>query len=410
MFCEDCGAKLMKNGKRTTLQGVIFQQFVCKSCKKNSSIKIEDEITTDRDEILELTENLSRRLIKAQDLNRIEKSTYRKLVRRDNAFDEFFKFLKDQFEKDPIKNPEFKSNPISISGDSPVGVFQISDVHFGELINIDSNKFDFEVASKRFKKFVTTAIRIFKGEGIKKVLVAMTGDIFNSNRRTDEILSQASSRANALFIGYKIIEQVISELAVHFEIEVTAVSGNESRIEIEFGWTDSNLNDNFDFILFNILKLQFSNTNSRVKFIDSDFEKSIIRIKDNNFMFLHGNQIDQKKNIDKSISEIRGKFAANDIIVDFLVFGHIHQSLLSDFFARSGSLCGGNVYSERALQLASRASQNLFIVRGKKDVIPMKIDLQDTTEDKYEIADFSGRYETKSISKAIREGLVYTIS
>ena len=56
--------------------------------------------------------------------------------------------------------------------------------------------------------------------------------------------------------------------------------------------------------------------------------------------------------------------------------GHIHEALIADTYARSSGLPGANGYSENALNLTSRASQNLYIFFEDKSHDCIKVDLQ----------------------------------
>ena len=62
-----------------------------------------------------------------------------------------------------------------------------------------------------------------------------------------------------------------------------------------------------------------------------------------------------------------------------LFFGHLHSAMISDMYARSSGLPGANNYSQNALSLTGKASQNFYIVSDNGDIHGMKVDLQDTT-------------------------------
>ena len=88
-----------------------------------------------------------------------------------------------------------------------------------------------------------------------------------------------------------------------------------------------------------------------------------------------------------------------DILLPGNIFGHIHSAYVADMFARSGSLCGSNAYSEGALQLSSRASQIILMVDGS-GIDGIKIDLQDTGDiEGYPIDEKLESYNAKSAKK-----------
>ena len=89
------------------------------------------------------------------------------------------------------------------------------------------------------------------------------------------------------------------------------------------------------------------------------------------------NQLDGWNNIIPDIiKEEDRRYKARGTNVDYVIFGHIHSARVGDTFSRSSSMVGANDYSEKALNLAGRASQNCYIFyeNGNRDGI--KIDLQ----------------------------------
>lgn len=78
------------------------------------------------------------------------------------------------------------------------------------------------------------------------------------------------------------------------------------------------------------------------------------------------------------VQQIMGKYSSKGIHIHFMLFGHYHSCRIGDNFARGGSLTGANGYSDKFLQMTTRASQNIHIVDRKTfEVDSIKIDLQD---------------------------------
>ena len=71
-------------------------------------------------------------------------------------------------------------------GAGDVGIIQLSDLHFGETIDCTMNQYNFDIAAARLAEFAAFKIAMFKAMGIKKVFIALTGDLINSDRRIDE--------------------------------------------------------------------------------------------------------------------------------------------------------------------------------------------------------------------------------
>jgi hypothetical protein len=119
---------------------------------------------------------------------------------------------------------------------------------------------------------------------------------------------------------------------------------------------------------------------------------------------LHGQQMNS--NISKQSQQIKGKYSDKNIKIDYIIFGHIHECLIADFYARSSSLCGANAYSDYSLQLTSRASQNIHFV-SKDGINTMKVDLQEYDDyEGYDIDETLEAYNAKSSSKGKEEKFI----
>jgi predicted phosphodiesterase len=183
-----------------------------------------------------------------------------------------------------------------------------------------------------------------------------------------------------------------------FNVEVTYVSGNESRVGKDMGHSDISVSDNYDTMIFEMLRLMFRKTKGMV-FLDEQIQEHVIKVLDKNILIIHGHTI-KNGNVTTQIQKIKSKWT--DHIgekIDYVIWGHYHAAQITDLHARSGSLCGGNDYSDHGLQLSTRASQNVYIVR-KDGINGMKVDLQDVTGiSGYKIEKELEAYHVKSFDK-----------
>lgn len=131
------------------------------------------------DELVEQNVRYQKQKQKLQDFSRIERKSFREHARVENAVSEYVKELVEVFKNNPYK----PKGVAHITSHKAVGVMQLSDIHFNELIDLETNKFDFNVASKRMHKFVIEATTYFKTHGVTDVFVLATGDLMNSDRR-----------------------------------------------------------------------------------------------------------------------------------------------------------------------------------------------------------------------------------
>ena len=363
-----------------------YQRYQCKDCNFKTVNAITD---------LELiTENvkLAKQKQSFQDLNRIERKTFREYARVENAVEKYNEAIKNTLDKYNFSNLIIEHEENS----NAVGVIQFSDIHFNELVDLEHNKYDFKVASSRCKYFVDKAIKYFKAFDISNILIVLSGDLLNSDRRLDELLSMATNRAKATFLAVDILQQVMLHLNNHFNISIASVTGNESRVKQEWGWAKILASDNYDFTIFHTLKYLFKD--SSVNFIDGDPTEVVVEVAGQNLLILHGNGSIRATGIEKSINQMRGRYQARGTKIDYVIFGHVHSARIGDNYSRSSSMVGANDYSEKALNLAGRASQNCYIFydNGNRDGI--KIDLQNSGKG-YDIDSSLESYNAKSSSK-----------
>lgn len=291
---------------------------------------------------------------------------------------------------------------LSVSHDNKlgksVGIIHLSDIHFNELIDIQSNKYNFDIASKRLFLLAERAKTYFKALGVSDVLIAMTGDLMNSDRRLDEMLNAASNRTKATFLAVDILQQFILDINKDFNVTIAYVSGNESRVNPEIGWNDNIVSDSYDTMIFYILKKVFDGSKG-IYFIEGDCSELTICINGVNILMMHGHGC-INGSVEKSIEQVKGRYASHGIIIDYVIFGHIHSAIVGDHFARSSSLCGSNAYNEKSLNIRGRASQNLYVVHENKLIDGVKVDLQITEGKQYSVDNSLAEYNQKSEQKA----------
>ena len=362
------------------------QRYLCRVCNFRTVHGIED--------VDVVTENvrLAKQKQSAQDLNRIERKSFREHARIENAVSEYSKNLVSLFENYRLSKYVVKHK----KNNSCVGVIQFSDVHFNELVHLKHNKYDFSVASSRCKLFVNSATTYFKAMGVTNVLMVQSGDLLNSDRRLDELLSMATNRAKATFLAVDILQQVILDLNTNFNVSVCMVTGNESRVKKDWGWSTLIATDNYDYTIFQTLRYLFKD--SDIKFIDGDPTEVVVEVAGQNLLVLHGNGSIKRTAIESSINQMIGRYRMRGTKIDYVIFGHIHSARVGDNYSRSSSMVGANDYSEKALNLAGRASQNCYIFydNGNRDGI--KIDLQNYS-DGYDIDKSLESYNAKSSDK-----------
>jgi len=338
-----------------------------------------------------------------QDSNRIERKAFRNEIRLYNDLYESNKHLISLLDKESFKITTTKHR---IKYNAPVGVITSSDLHGNELVNLESNKYDFEVMSKRVRKHILKTIDYLKNDGVKTVFFFMTGDMLNSDRRNDEKAVMATNRTNAQFIVAEILINAILELNQHFNVSISYVDGNESRVNKDLGFEELIASDTYDASIFNIIRRVLKDK----KGIDINMSrgaKSVVNVNGQNFLLIHGHQ-GFAKDPHQAVTKLVAQYAKKGIVIRYVVFGHIHECYISEMFARSSSTVGANAYSEDGLNLTSRASQNCFKVFLDGSIDGLMIDIQEVEEiEGYDIHEELKAYNARSVDK-LRPPSIYT--
>ena len=350
-------------------------------------------------EIIQHNILLQKRSQKQADLNRIKNKAFREHARLENALVEYNKALIDLLKSESLKTT-IKQH--TSKGKQAI-IVQIADTHFNELVNLKHNKYDFEVASKRLQKFAHYIKEYAKFYNVSEIFIAITGDLLNSDRRLDELVNASSNRSKATFLSVHLLKHFILVLNSVANISVGCVSGNESRVNKDLGWVDQIATDNYDFVIFEMLRLLMPDIN----FVTSGALELVVEVNGHNVLLIHGHQLGNMNN-DK-IAKVMSKYARNGIILDFMMCGHLHETKITDLFARSSSLVGANSYSENALLLSSRAAQNIYIMKDKERH-DIRIDLQHTKGfNGYPINKELSSYNAKSLDKTLKKQTVFKI-
>jgi hypothetical protein len=83
------------------------------------------------------------------------------------------------------------------------------------------------VASARLAKLTARMKQISRCYGASQVVVVCLGDLLNSDRRLDELLSNATNRSKATLLAVDIPQAFLLDLRSAFRVEVYGITGNE---------------------------------------------------------------------------------------------------------------------------------------------------------------------------------------
>ena len=359
--------------------------------------KATEMLSSTRDpEVREASVALQKRVQRLMDTNRIERKSFRNHARVENAVSAYAEEIRDLLTTTEF-TPAKKIPKPKGKRKRPGLIVHWSDQHLNERVTLPHNHFDWNVAARRLRRHVHEAIRIGKAYEADSVFLAMTGDLLNSDRRIDELLANAGNRAKATVLAVDLYQQAIQELSEHFRVTVGSVSGNESRINKDLGWHAEVASDNFDFSIHEHLKLLFSD--SPVEFLPiHDPGEMVVDVAGQHCLFIHGHGA-LSRDVQKSVQAAKGRWLERGVKVDVMFWGHLHEAMVADTYARSSSLVGSNDYAEKALNYTGRASQNVYVVLPEGGFHGIKVDLQEPGALSYNIQKRLEAYNTKSAEK-----------
>lgn len=378
------------------------------SLRRSVSKMIQD--TEPDKELLSENVRLAKDKQRLQDVQRIERKSFREDARIENAVAQFGKELANQnrlHAKRMIENINIK--PLEYSTDKHgVGVIQITDVHANELIELPHNQYNWTVLSKRMKKLINESIRYFAFRNVEKVIMVYTGDLLNSDRRLDELLNQSTNRAKAANLLAHIITQSILEVRnAGYEVGIISVLGNESRVKHEMTFSNEAFSDNYDYTIMAQVKqvLEFANIQG-ITFHSIDKMENVIDFGEQRWLVMH--DMPQSTSKQEKTQSIIGKYALSGKPVDFVISGHIHAHRGTDISCRSGSMSGSNTFNEHALGLIGRASGVCYVVDGKERYYQY-IDLQYADNEGYGIVKELEAYNIKSELKTRQQTAIFQV-
>jgi predicted phosphodiesterase len=364
-----------------------------------SYIKQEVIAATPDYEILAENVRLAKKSQRAADLNRIQNKSFRTHSRIENAVTAYSEaILKELHDHGTaLADCPRRSGPLDPS--AATLVVHLSDNHFNELVNLPTNRFDFEVAAKRLQLLAQKVKLQAKAYGAERCVVFFGGDLMNSDRRLDELLAMSTNRARATVLAVHLYKQFLMDLRADLFVDCFGVTGNESRAKDNLGWVDVVATDSYDFTIYSMLQALFEAVEDKgMRFHEFQANEVIFQIHGQTFLGVHGHQVnatDQKK-----CQAIIGKYAAKGINITHILCGHIHATVISDYVSRNASLVGSNAYAEEALGFVSKAAQNLHIVTPQ-GLDGLKCDLQNVDGvEGYDIIDQLAAYNARSADKA----------
>lgn len=316
---------------------------------------------------------LAKRAQGFSDRNRIQNKAFREQARIENAVEGYAERLCELLSEYGLTcagSPRFEPQ------DRAVGVLQLTDIHFNETVDLAQNKYNFEIAGKRLQKLVERAHSSWQKDGVSHVVLAITGDLMNSDRRLDELLANQDNRARATLGAVDILQQLVQHLVdLGYTVTGADVNGNEGRCTKEVGWVSKVASDNYDETICRMVEYLFRD-HSAVEWAQrDDATELVVNIAGHNWLLIHGHQLG--KDLEGSTGKLVTKYAKRGVQIRYVISGHIHSEYMNENFCRSSSPVGDNAYSDKALNLTGRAAGTFFTAFDDGSIEGTMVDLQE---------------------------------
>lgn len=361
-----------EDGRRTIAEGGKLRSgsftplpFTPQKKETKQQVEIKNE-----DDSMKYTMQLEKKVQRLMDQNRILRKQKREFTRRENIDTDFF----DDVALEIKKRSFVDDTKYNITIDNPECIIaQLSDLHFGKFIDTRGNKFNFDIADDRLMQYAEQLIDIGNKNKVNKLILAFTGDLFVLDSHLDCLLSNEDNRAVNFMNGVDILRKFINKLIPHFNISMLGVLGNESRVKSDAYQSniDKIASNSFDMMVFQVLGRLFENN---IKILnDCNTLNDVMDIYGHKIAFTHGDKYKAHdiKSVVQFKSVLMEEYKTN---VDYVIFGHIHSSMITPNFSRSGSLCGSDEYAKNGLHISGGvSSQNIYFVG--KNIIGMEIRL-----------------------------------
>lgn len=275
-------------------------------------------------------------------------------------------------------------------------VVQLSDIHFGCVVRgmeerQDANEWDFTIAARRLRALCEHAKFYGLAHRAEEVVVALTGDIFDSKigkERYDKMLNSEGAACYTFSRGKDLVIQFINDLVeseIFGRVRVTGIAGNEARLFSDRGHSHVMSADNWDSALNAELASYYRGTDVECEF---GVNRKVLDIQGHRMLMIHGDQGRFNPTNQTATQSLLGQHNAT-----FGISGHIHDTLITGKWVRSSSVMGTDFYAGDGLGLDGIAAQNvMWLAPGQRNTYAIDLQNPDPGLEPYELFDYGGAY------------------
>lgn len=303
--------------------------------------------------LLEKEIEIKKEKVKLQDLRTQVNKQVREFARKENLGEILEKKIEELNMQPRVINDEVKL----YSNKEKQGVLIISDVHYGETVDIFLNKYDSDICKQRVNHLIDKTIEYCKLNSINILNVFMLGDLISNEHYTCIRLFNRENMIEQIIGVSELLSESMMKLANNIPmVTIGITTGNHCRVHKK----GENLNkDNYITLIKEFLILRLQNV-SNIVFMENKYDNEIVtaNICGLNIVGTHGDKTDKKQATYQLSSLLNQK-------IDILLVGHYHEMATQvhheTTVIRNGSVVGSNEYS-RNINLHTRPCQRMLIV------------------------------------------------
>ena len=275
-------------------------------------------------------------------------------------------------------------------------VVQLSDIHFGCVVKgmeerANANEWDFSIAARRLRALAEHAKFYGVAHGAEELVIALTGDIFDSKigkERYDKMLNSEGAATYTFSRGKDLVIQFINDLVaseLFGRVRVTGIAGNEARLFADRGHSHVMSADNWDSALNAELASYYRGSDIECEF---GVNRKVLEIQGHRMLMIHGDQGRFTPTNQTAVQSLLGQHDAT-----FGISGHIHDTLITGKWVRSSSVMGTDYYAGDGLGLDGIAAQNvMWLAPGQRNTYAIDLQNPDPGLEPYELFDYGGAY------------------
>lgn len=253
----------------------------------------------------------------------------------------------------------------------------ITDWHIGADVDVEDNRYNYEIAVQRINEYTERLIAIATERKVYRIDVVYMGDMVEGSfMRAGQAYGIEFPVAEQMARGGQLLIDMLLKLSQSFFTVYRGFNGNHDRMN------QSDKNGNIDgdsaMVVVNKIVKVFIDASKiqNLMYVDTHhYHAKLIDVNGVNIKLVHG---DMEKKADAG--KIHNHSSRDGIIYHIIVYGHFHHYAcyevgINKFELRVGSTKGSDDYSEK-LGLGSAPSQAVIIIGEDGDIDIKRIGLK----------------------------------